>query len=233
MNIIPRRRQAMTLIEMLAVIALSAAIVGVATWILNTAKTIWLEEQLRVGAVRTAALWEHQFCKELRAALPPGSLEAEWVGRDGSVSLLDSYPAQRFTEAARKDLAGKRLNDDSIRFATAQIRDTMGRIRPGVVEYRVVRNAETGTYGVTRKAAAELAALDGAHEVLVARSVVSLDLQYLDEDGAWVSGWSRGDKMPRAVRITAGALSARTGMDPEPTYLTTEVHLPTGERIKQ
>jgi type II secretory pathway pseudopilin PulG len=233
MNAIHRRKRAVTLVELLVVMAMSAAIVGMGTWILISAKKLWVDEQLRIGAARTAALWEYQLCKELRAALPPESLGAKWSGTDGSVGLIESYPRQRFTDALRAELAGTKLADDSIRFATARIRDALGRVRPGIVEYRVERNVATGIYGIMRKAAPDFAGLESAPEGLVAQSVVSLDLQYLNDKDEWLDVWTAGDKSPRAVRITTGAMPERIGANPQVMYFSTEVFLPLGETIKQ
>jgi type II secretory pathway pseudopilin PulG len=223
----------MTLVEMLVVIALSAAVVVMGVWIVNTAQRVWLEEQLRVSAARMASQWEYQFSRELRAALPPKALGATWQGTNGSIHLLSAFPAHRFTDAESKELAGKRIENDSIRFTTAQIRDIQGRIRPGIVEYRVERNKQTGIYGIMRKSAPDAAGLETAQEALVARSSVSLDIQYQNKKGLWVSEWKPSEEMPRAIRVAVGALPERPGVNPNVMYFSTEVQLPFGERIER
>lgn len=233
MNMNRGRNGGMSLIELLVAIALSAVVIGMGVWIVNVAQSVWMAEQLRVGAARTAAQWEYQFCKELRAALPPKALGATWQGNNGSVRLVSSFPAHRFTDAERNELAGKRLENDSIRFTTAQIRDMQGRIRPGIVEYRVERNERTGVYGIMRKSAPDVAGLESAQEALVARSSVSLDIQYQNSKGLWMSEWKPSQEVPRAVRVAVGALPERPGVNPNVMYFSTEVQLPFGERIER
>jgi len=202
-------------------------------WILNGIRGFWLEQQLSVGAARTAALWESQVCRELRSALPPDDLGAPLAGANGSVNLLEALPAQRFSEAAKTELAGRRLDDDTIRFATSQVRDTLGRIRPGIVEYKVQRNRPDGVNGIYRKSAADLAGLESATEVLAARSVVSLNVQYQKKNGEWLDEWTSAEVLPRAVRMTVGTMPDKPGMSSEVLFFTTEVFLPVGERIEQ
>lgn len=233
MNMYPRRNSGFSLIETMVVVVLTAGMVAMGTWVLKSAQKVWVGEQLRVGSARAASLWEYQFCKELRASLPPSALGASWEGRNSSVRLLASYPAHRFTDAQRVELNSVRLEDDMIRFPTAQIRDLKGHVCPGIVQYRVERNERTGIYGIMRKAAPDMAGLDSVKESLVARSVVSLDLQYQNAKGLWVSEWKTADAIPKAVRMTTGALPERAGVAPNVTYFSTELQLPYGERIEK
>jgi len=228
-----RGQRGMTLLEVLLALGLTAIIAGLGMRLLISVKQWWLQQQARTASARAGWIWVHKISKELRMAVPPDEYGAggQWRGADAQASLLDALPDEPRTDKQQDALRAERIDEDTIRFATARLWLPDGGVGPGVVQYSLKRDEDKRVVGLERKAAPRGVSLDDVDGAPVTRYAVSLDFHYLGADGKWRDSWQDGSKMPRAVRVAVGTFNRKDPMSTKVTRFSTAVNLPTGARI--
>lgn len=223
----------MSLIEALVVIGLVGVMSALGTRLLLSARDLWYHQQERAAAARAGWVWAHKIAREVRMGMAPGDLGggAAWRGTDGGTTLFQALPKARRPEDVGEEFKDLRVDDDTIEFATARVRDSKQVMRPGVVRYALKRDADGRIVGLVRKAAARSDSAADAEGRLVTPDVISLDFQYLDAGGAWRNEWKSGETMPRAVRITVGAFVKKSRKVFDVMRFTTLVYMPVHSRI--
>ncbi len=230
-----RGRQGVTLLEMLAVVAMAALLVGLGLRLLFAANDLWTTHQERTAAMRSGWLWVHRFAAELResvAAAESTEIQGVWSGTSAESTLYEILPEPRRTFGVPEKMQEKRLPVDSIRFPASPAFNQPGNFVPSQVRYRINRDEAGRDAGVERTTAPVSVTIDLGRKLLVNSDVVSLDFEYLDEAGNWLQEWD-SQSAPRAVRIDAGVLlrEGKTGFIVE--RFSTVVHLPSGSEISR
>jgi hypothetical protein len=227
------RRSGFTVLEMLLAVGLTGVVVGLGSMMATKSSDIWRRQQERAQASRAGWGWVDRVATELRMALPPADLgkTGEFAGSSKKTTLYEALGQKgEWPAETEQRLRMTRLNDDTIRFPTADLRDTLGHEAHGLVQYSLKRDGEGRVLGVAR-----IVTLPGAGEkeveTLESKEIVSLGFQCLNAEGQWLDEWMAADKLPRAVRITVATLAAKDGTDPRVIWFSTLVYLPMAERI--
>lgn len=221
---------AFTLLELLLAAALTALALGMALSVAVRSSRLWSGRQEALSASRAAWSLVHRLGRELRMALPP-ELHGEGAAFAGETALHYLYrplPGAEAQGAFDPEMVQIPLGDDRVRFAVWPFGEGE---TPLAVEYSVRRGGGNGALGVVRRSAPLGEPLDEAEPVLVAREVASFALEYLDAAGDWRTEWADAERLPQAVRITAGALAPDRGSLPELAEFSTTVYLPAGTRV--
>ena len=230
-----RRQQAFSLLEMLVVLAVGSVIIGICIGMSIQANRMWVTQQARISASRAGWRTVNRIARDLRMAMAPGAGGAfgKLEGRDGSKSMASVLPEGVRNALKPESYESVKVDDDTLVLPAAHVHDRDDAYRPGVVSYALKYDEAGCAVGILQRTATLGKSLQGddAQETVISDQIVSLDFKYLDASGTWQAAWQRGDTMPRAIRVTVGALpkrpTGRLGFE----RFTTTVSLAGGTRI--
>jgi len=222
-----RRAQAFTLIEMLVVLVVGTAVVGLCITMTGQAQRFWVLHQSRLAAGRSAWQCLNRIARDVRTASAAGSV----VGTNATGTMTDALSDELLNRVEPGELDGVDVDDDTLELSTGRAADFEGVHVPGRVRFAVKRDESGRVLGVVRQSAPPGVALENGYEWLMSECVVSLDFEYLDDSGAWQSTWRDGGETPRAVRITVAAVPDRIKRKYDIQRFTTVVTLAGSARI--
>lgn len=200
-----KQRKGITLLELLAVIAIVGLVFTVAYRVVSESMDFWRGRRARFEAWHTGRQTLRRATRELRSTFP-----------------ILSDTRLTFEEQERKSKLLFEGREDGIRFVSivgSQALRTSG--EPGLreIEYSLVQPVDGGKGGLRRR----VKTVEGR---LISNSleeeVVGLHMRYWHSEGGWVVTWLDRKNIPQAVEIT---IEVREGRDRTRSFSAT-VHLP-------
>ncbi len=196
-----RWMRAVSLIEIMTVIALLAVITGMGTGIANSSMRVWHTQSEHIRARQAAWHGVMAISGELMSAMG-----TSFEGKDGGAIMEDLLTEEILGDSGD---TSTRVGNDELTFVIPGV--GIGREAvPRVVRYSIDKDDKGKLIGLMRreKLAGEEWSVASPVFMRGGEYVVDLNAQYQrrgDEDGTWVDEWTDSSAVPAAVRVEVGS----------------------------
>ncbi len=212
-----------TLVEMLAAIAILALLMGGIYRVMSITASIADTSQQRTRTARSAWSMLQQISGELRSI--PGSEGMGILRGVGSTLDLSDASGDAGADIASVFPAGN-LPAHTLRFE-AYVPSPPGYAK---LEYGLHRDEQGRPSGVYRRLALPGEEIEDTPGEIVSTQAVAVEFQYKNEHGEWLSQWEPTD-LPLAVKIRVWMLTPLRGNRIEVSEFRTVVNLPAAKEI--